>query len=392
MPPWNGRRLRPGATLRPRARTPLVTARVASRPRRLPLVLGLAIFSIVFAACAASEEARGWAPPVSVGDAVLIQDERGTLKLLDIQGSTASVRWQFPTGDDEVALEAVYAAPIHHDGVLYVASYSGLVVALNAETGRPIDRWPGPLNLGDRILATPVLHEGQLTVITEDGHVRRVDTATGTLSPVLDELGERIWGSPAAAGGTLFVGSLAREIIALDATSGERRWTANLPGAVAGALVAEGDTVFVGTFDRKVRALDATSEGAERWSFEGGSWFWSRPLVEPGTVYVASVAGQVAALDPATGASQWETQLDRGEVRAAPVIIEGTLVIATREGYLVGLDAQNGAQRWEHSLSEEKLLADPLVLDSRILYLTDKGTLVRVNPADGQVEQLYRRN
>jgi outer membrane protein assembly factor BamB len=180
-------------------------------------------------------------------------------------------------------------------------------------------------------------------------------------------------------------------VFAVDAASGERRWSADLPGAVAGPVIADGDTLFVGTFDRKLRALDAASEGAERWAFQGGSWFWSRPLVEPGSVYAASVRGQVVALDPATGEQQWETALDRGEVRAAPVLLENTLVIATRDGYLVGLDPANGAQRWEHSLTEERLLANPLVLDARILYLTDQGTLVRLNPADGQVEQLYRR-
>jgi len=355
------------------------------------LLVGLAL-SVVFTACAAAENARGWAPPVSVGQSILIQDEAGSLKLLDIDGSSSTVRWEYPTGDDDVELEGIYATPIYDGGVVYIASYSGIVVALNTDTGRPIDRWPGPLDLEDRILATPILTDGQLTLVTEDGHVRRIDTATGTLSPVIEELGETIWGSPASAGGALYVGSMAREVIALDAASGEHRWTADLPGAVAGTVVADGDTLFVGTFDAKVRALDTASEGAERWAYEAGSWFWSRPLVEPGTVYVASVRGQVAALDPATGDPKWETQLDRGEVRSAPALVEGTLVIATRDGYLVGLDSQNGAQRWEHSLSEERLLGDPLVLESRILYLTDQGTLVRMNPADGQVEQLYRRD
>ena len=362
-----------------------------SRYRIRAFAVALLALSLVTAACAAGEQARGWAPPVEAGENVLIQDETGTLRALHIFSASASSVWEYPAGDDDIELEAIYAAPVVDNGIVYLAAYSGLVVALNAETGRPIDTWPGPLNLEDRILATPVLEGGRLTVVTEEGHVRHIDTATGTISPVLDELGERIWGAPALEGGTLYIGSLEREVFAVDPASGQRSAALDQPGAVAGDVVPEGDTLLVGTFDSSLRALDRASEGDARWEFRGDSWFWSRPLVQSGSLYASSVRGRVVALDPATGVQQWETVLDRGQVRAAPVLVENTLVIATRDGYLIGLDPATGAKRWEQALTEERLLADPLVQGSRILYLTDRGTLVRLNPADGQVEQLYRR-
>ena len=129
-------------------------------------------------------------------------------------------------------------------------------------------------------------------------------------------------GTPAVAGGRVFVGSSVREgdnFLAFEATTGRPLWTADVGhwptdegvGIGAGPAVA-GGTVVAGGGDAAYYGLDAAT-GALLWRHAldagPGGFAWASPFVASGRAYVGvaseggnpAVAGELRALDLATG-------------------------------------------------------------------------------------------
>jgi len=139
---------------------------------------------------------------------------------------------------------------------------------------------------------------------------------------------------------------------------------------------------LVGGFDRRLYAVDASS-GEKKWSFKADNWFWTRPLVEGEAVYAGSLDGNVYALGLADGKRLWSYNL-QAPVRAAPVMVGSTLLVAGRNGRVVGLNPGNGELVWALPIELGKtLLADPLPQGDVVYYSAQGGSLFKVMPADG---------
>jgi len=170
-------------------------------------------------------------------------------------------------------------------------------------------------------------------------------TATGTRSSPLDEIDTAnvrrlgvawsldvapqaaLWETyPVVVGRTMYVTTNEGEVLALDATTGARRWTYTpdvdllVGGALEGPAVHRGVTVaggrvFLATHDDHLIALDATT-GRPQWDVRvadprTGATQNSPPAYLDGRVFVGSagadagVRGFVAAYDAATGRQRW---------------------------------------------------------------------------------------
>ena len=93
-------------------------------------------------------------------------------------------------------------------------------------------------------------------------------------------------GSPAVAGGVVYVGSNDGKVYALDAFGGSPLWNFTTGGPVSSSLAIFKDTVFVSSNDRKLYALDAQT-GNIVWNYTVGSAL-SSPSVSNGIVYVGA--------------------------------------------------------------------------------------------------------
>lgn len=356
------------------------------------LIIGVAFLGGV--ACTGVSSPSGWAGPADAGnDIVLMHNERGSISAVRINESGSAVIWTFPSDADDRDYKAFYATPIidreSSPPRALIASHSGHIVALDLQSGAPVAGWPAEVTVDGNIIATPVLEGDLLYVADGDGAVVAVDLTTGIVSDPLVEAGDRIWGAPAYANGTLFVGSLDGKLRAV-AADGTERWSDSL-GSIAGDVTVDGDTVYVGTLDSHLHAVDATT-GSERWDFKGSNWFWARPLVTSDTIYAPTTVGTVHAIDRATGNGKWESKPTSAQIHASPVLVGGVLVIADRDGHIHGLDPSTGAELWEQQQADESFLADPLVLESAVFYLSKDGTLVRVRPQEqGALSVVYQR-
>ena len=361
--------------------------------RILPALLALLLLGT---ACARIASPDGWAAPVDAGDGiVLVQTDSGTITALSVTGAgdqlTARELWSFPDDDDD-DLGAVYATPIVDRDRVYIVSYDGIVAALSIRTGRPISEWSGPIDTGQRLIATPALHGGLLYLPSAAGSVLTIDVADGApAQPVLSSVDARVWSGPQADAANLYVATLGSRLSAIDRASGRLRWERDI-GAVVADLLIDGDLLLAGSFDRRLHALDLDADGAERWSDGGGSgdgWFWARPLAVGDTVYAATVTGSVYAFNRLNGAERWHFPARDTGIRAAPILVDGVLIVATRNGHIYGINPTTGAEQWAVELDGAHFLADPLVLESHVVYVNDSGELLLVTPTNGDVRPLF---
>lgn len=363
-------------------------------PRRFGVAAGLLLI-VLLTGCGRASKPQGWSAPVDAGDGVVVvHDKKGSLAALRVTDAGASVLWHFPGDGDDRNYQGFYATPIvDRSGStprLLIASYSGHIVSVDLATGAPTAGWPKEVSVGGHIVATPALDGNTLYVANVHGEVKSVDIANGVVGARIAKASDRIWGAPVFDGGVLYLGSLDGTVRAI-APDGTERWRTNAGGAVAGDLTVEGDTLYIGTLERELIALDKAT-GQERWSFAGDNWFWAKPLVSGDTVYATTTVGAVHAINKATGEERWRAKPGSGEVHAMPTLVGGALVVADRGGHVYGLNPADGTELWQQEQAGERFYANPLVQQSSILYLSQGGMLVRVRPQDqGAISVVYER-
>ena len=297
------------------------------------------------------------AAPAVAEDSLFVSTWDGVFVALD--AANGQERWQ---ADFEVApLSAAAVA----NGVVYVGGESWGLYVVDATNG---DLVTGSLTIG-RVVSAPAIADGTvffgavsgapLTGIAT-GAVFSVDTTTGAERWSVEASGP-VLAPPAVAHGLVYArigagcggpGFLA----AVDVATGRPRWRT---GILVGdweyaAPVVAGDSVYVVGFDGLV-ALDAAS-GSERWRQpaevrldNAGLRPVGAPAVAGGTVYVVDLAGTLAALDAATGEERWRTELPGigGDSRApGPVTADGIVYVAGGEGLLFALDGTTGQELW----------------------------------------------
>ena len=277
------------------------------------------------------------------------------------------VRWIFPPDTDEgnkLKLEGIYGAPIRLGDVVYFGAYDGKVYALDAATGDEI--WP-PFETDDAIVSSVAARNGTLYATSTDGRLYAIDAVTGVPKGRF-ETQSSIWASPVVVGDVVYVAAMDGKLYAVDADDISKEVTDFSFKTDAGLLMdptlADKDTLLVGGIDHKLYALDPKT-GKQRWSqpFEGGNWFWAKPLVKGDTAYVADLDGNVYAVNLKDGIPRWNKPFQAGDsVRAAPLLASGTLVVVDRSGNAYGLKPEDGSRQWGPTLLGKTVLSDPFLL------------------------------
>ncbi|WP_110686881.1 PQQ-binding-like beta-propeller repeat protein [Salinicola aestuarinus] len=347
-------------------------------------------------------------PTVFAGDLLVGNQEGGALKRLDPASGETRWRLDAPNWiHSDIAWErgigvvgygnrfSPPGARANVTGDLLGSGKSGLL-AVDLETGKPVWHYRGT---GESML-TPVLHAGEVfaaggdralhVLSLEDGRqtgLIKLGAYVGLSSPTLDdegrlfiggaapyrlfcvdpmtrsvvwmaEFGEVVAGldsvPPAIEGDLVLTTAVvtasrprrfSHRLFAVDAQSGERRWSADLgenrsrDASVLGTpTVAEGCVVVVGATGDTLHAFDLRS-GETRWQLGCGP-ILGAPVIEGDSVYVTLVAGELLGADLATGEAHFRASLGEApRASAGPVRLGGHLIVPADNGqlYLVPL-------------------------------------------------------
>ena len=230
--------------------------------------------------------------------------------------------WHVPSG-------FVEGEPLLVDGRVVVASVSGELLCLDAETGSRA--WGR--DLGASVRGSPCSATGAVFLTTEEGSIWSLDTEDGGVRWRHRVSGTFIAG-PVAAQGALFVGSKEERFYAFDASTGEPLWSKRTRGRVFEEAAFAGGSVFYGTALGDIVCLEADT-GEERWRFETGAGIGASPLVTENAVVFGNLDGLLYALDRFTGEALWRFKA-RGRVRTTPLIWDGMLFCASEDEYVYG--------------------------------------------------------
>ncbi|WP_435364969.1 PQQ-binding-like beta-propeller repeat protein [Haloarchaeobius sp. DYHT-AS-18] len=197
-------------------------------------------------------------------------------------------------------------------------------------------------------------------------------TGADDSGPVVAD-GTVYWSGPVSGDGSL---------VAIDASSGRKRWHVTAENGLHEPVVADG-AVFAGNFADVVVAVD--HDGTERWRVRRDIEIvdWNRFVADDERLYLAR-SEHVAALDTTTGEEVWSQPL-MARNGSRPALADETLFVGvnTEEGEndeLVALDAATGEHRWSVPAGSHDR---PPVVAGETLYQVDYDTIVARDVTDG---------
>ena len=172
-----------------------------------------------------------------------------------------------------------------------------------------------------------------------------------------------VTGGVGAGEGTVLLGTMRGEVIALDAADGSELWRREMSSEVLSAPVGGDGVVMAQTGDGRLVALEA-DDGSTRWAFDNQVPLLTlrgtaTPVIGPGLVFAGFGDGSVRAVVTETGAPIWEhrvmlpegrTELERlVDVDGTPLLVaeRGALYAVSYQGRLKALRVQDGNLLWE---------------------------------------------
>lgn len=308
-----------------------------------------------------------------------------------------------------------------------------------------------PIGEGDsrraRITAEPVVAGGRVFTLDVRATVTAHTTGGALLwsrdvVPVADARGDASGGGLSTDGATVYVGTGYGRLSALDAATGDVRWTQDLDAPGSSSPTILGDLAFIVARDGRTWAIE-TASGRVRWTTsglpatatfaggagvaardglvilpipsgevigvfpEGGLRRWTTilagarpgsaaayaatdiggdPVIDGDVVYVASVSGRVAALNADSGATLWSV----AEGADSPVVPAGdSLFLINDLGELLRLDAATGASIWRVPLPQAERRRGvtahhgPVLAGGRLIVASSDGLLRQFDPTTG---------
>jgi outer membrane protein assembly factor BamB len=245
--------------------------------------------------------------------------------LLAIDAETGVERWSVPLRF------AGSCSPVVDGNLVYAATQEGHISAFAIETGEEVWHYRND-NL---LFGSPAVAEGVVVIADEAGVVTAIDARTGREMWQRPAGGEAFT-TPAIAGGVAFVATNAPSLTAFELKTGAQLWRRDVGGE---SSPAAGDRfVFLGGDDQSVRALDATT-GETRWSSPLGYAIRSSVTFADEAVYIGS-GPTLTAIDRDDGSTLW-THVTGGIVTADLVVVAETVIASSHDGYVYALAQSN---------------------------------------------------
>ncbi|HYI26123.1 MAG TPA: PQQ-binding-like beta-propeller repeat protein [Thermomicrobiales bacterium] len=280
---------------------------------------------------------------------------------------TPFLAWQSDTGGE------LYASPSLENGLLFVSSKAGSLLAYDAATGAPV--WSSDVS-NYVMRGTPAIADG---VIYAGGgfDFRAVNAATGEIIwQVPIQYGGQA--SPTIAGGLVLVTSQQGWLYALDRATGETVWRIPTEGLAFGAAAVSGDTVVFGT-DEGVVYNARLETGRLNWRSQVTGAVFATPVISGGRIFATTGSGELHALDLETGSPLWKA--NHGSLEP-PAVSGDLVVVAASDGGVYGLDAATGTQRWLHPAGRESLTAPVFV--GGLVVIGAGSTLLALDGSTGE--------
>ena len=221
---------------------------------------------------------------------------------------------------------------------------------------------------------------------------------------------------PILTNGIAYFGSVWGTMYAVDANSGNQKWTYTIGFPVKSSVAVVNGKVYTGADDGNVYCLDAAT-GAKLWQTDVGGVkiYWEKgigdskrmmadvrasPMVLGDRVYVGALDGNLYCLDANSGTVVWKYQTG-GAITAAPAIADGAIYVSSNtpkpNGALYKLDL-SGKVIWNINIpyvldptpgSGQWLPAAPTVADGMVFLRNGMRLNYGINATTGAIIWTY---
>ncbi|MDZ4737155.1 MAG: PQQ-binding-like beta-propeller repeat protein [Rhodospirillaceae bacterium] len=332
-------------------------------------------------------------------------DPNHSMQHLALVGTLNQV-WRVSVGSGGDSYRPLVSEPVSAGGRIYAMDSATNVGAFDVSTGDLVWRRDLTPESEDELFGGGLATDGARVYATTDyGYVYAVDASNGEIIWTT-RIDSPVRAPPGFADGRLIVVTLDNRTLAMSMETGEIQWThtgpvgqASLLGATSPAI--EGDTVVVAYTSGDVFALDATT-GEARWSDALTSRLMresatrvggvtGRIVIDQGVVYVSGNAGTTVAVDQATGLRVWERAASSSK---GPWVAGDFIFMVTSDQVLICLTRGGGQIKWYQALprfldpednSGPISWSGPVLAGDRLIVVSSEGAGMTISPYTGEV-------
>ncbi len=265
--------------------------------------------------------------------------------------------------------------------------------------------WSAPIGTAEdrrhRITAEPVAADGRVFTLDSRATVTATSSQGQTvwqrdLTPAGTRGDGAAGGGLALADGVLYVTSAYGRLHALDAASGETRWSKRFDAAVSAAPTVVGDRVFVVASDSSAWVID-TADGTVDWQLPGTPSGASMvggaaPAIAGDLVLFPMPSGELVAARRDTGMEVWRRVIagqrqgmayaGLTDITGDPVVVDDVIYIGNQSGRMMALDRRDGTIRWT---ADEAAYGPVWPVGGDLFMLSDRNRLIRLDATSGDL-------
>ena len=319
--------------------------------------------------------------------------------------------WESSFGEGSSKRDFLISTPVIAKKVIFTVDTEGKVSAKRLDSGETIwERKVKPVNRTDKTIALKgggIAFANELVYVTTGfGGVYALDMREG--KPVwFYEAKNPIRIAPTVSDNTIFIQTIANELVALDALKGTELWhysseaeSTTMVGGASPAFDEEQDLLIAAFSNGELRAFKA-STGSPLWA----DWLYSNrkstplatintikanPVIAGNVVFAAGQSNLLTAIDIRTGTRIWQRDLT---VSDQPWVSGNYLFAVANNSDLVAIDNATGNIIWSTKIplgSEDDdksgaFLSGPVLTDNRLLVTTSTGYAFAVSPYTGKI-------
>lgn len=259
--------------------------------------------------------------PAIDGDLLVIGDLDG--KVYAVEAATGKLRWT-----REFQGEISSAASFLDERVL-IASQDGNLYALSRTDGASL--WT--YETSDQIQCSPSIAGDHTFLGGCDGNLHTIGIRDGRSSADPLPLGGPTGSTPAILGERAFLPIMDGAVIAFDWKANRELWRyvdQERAQEYRTSPAVRDQVVVVASQNRQVDALDAET-GERKWRYTLRRRADASPVIAGGDVWLASTDGRLTRLSLSDGSEKWQYEI-RGQFISSPAIAEDRLFIADSRG------------------------------------------------------------
>lgn len=281
----------------------------------------------------------------------------------------------------------------YDDGVLYVSSGLGVLIALDATTGQEI--WRKGVRVP--LHSAPTIADGKVYAITDDNEIMAFDAGDSgailwTYQGIVETARMLTVPAPAVFNDVVVAPFSSGELVALRTLNGGVLWQDALASSTRlTPLAALNDIAFGPVIADGYVVATAQSGVMTAFDFRTGQRVWTQPAGSIGMPWIAgdfiftvTTDGKVAALSKINGSVIWVQQLEtfkkpkkrKGRiVWSGPVLAGERLVVVSSRGRMLIINPYDGSIIEERKVGGS-VMVPPIIANETIYMLTDKAKLI----------------